>query len=79
MPSTRADFCNRLLTGPSPIGHPLVDNSSLGKVVREDLGRGFNDGWKSSFQRLSNPRVQCSAWSTQQCAIGRILHQRMLE
>ena len=75
--SDRLDKCGfrgGLLARPRPISNCLLDEASLGEMVRENLWPSRGNTRKTLFERISDPRVQCLARSTQQHAVSGVLY-----
>ena len=48
-------------------------------MVRDDLWLSIGDGSEAVAQYFGNAGVQRAPWLAQQCAVGRVLHQGVLE
>ena len=48
-------------------------------MPRQQIGLAIGDVWKLAFDRFGDPGMKRASRLAQQRAIGRVLHQRMLE
>ena len=62
-----------------PIGDRLVGDGGFAVMMREDLRPRLREVRKPLFQRLGDPPMQGLARAAQQCAVGDVLDQRVLE
>jgi hypothetical protein len=66
-------------TGGEPIVNGLVDHAAFSGMVREQLRLRDRHLLKTFVQHLHDPAMQLLSLTAQQRAIGRVLHQCVLE
>ena len=69
----------RPLSRLAPEARSLLDQPSLGAVTRQQFGLALGDLRELAFKSFGDAGVERASRLAQQRAIGRVLHQRMLE
>src|ERR1700740_3624983 len=69
----------RPMPGLSPKCGGFFDEPGLCVMLRKELGLSDHQLGEMSFERLCDLCVQSLASATQKAAVGRVLHQRVLE
>ena len=67
------------VTSLTPASDGFFDQSGFRVVLCKELGLGLDRFRETRFERSGYLPVQCLAWTAQQCAIGGVLHERMLK
>ena len=70
---------SRALAGRLPVGNGVFRKVSFGEVVREHLRLGCRDVRERLLERPGNSRVQRLPPIAQQCAVGGVLNEGVLE
>jgi hypothetical protein len=69
----------RALSGFAPQARGLLDQPCLGAVTRQQFGLGLGDVRELTLEGFGDTSVQRTSSLAQQRAVGRVLHQRVLE
>ena len=69
----------RSLSRFAPQARGLIDQPSLGAMMRQQLRLALGDLGELAFKGFGDTGVKRASWLAQQRAIGRVLHQGMLE
>ena len=77
--STSAERCQRPLSRFAPQARSLLDQAGLGAVTRQQLRLVLGDFRELAFEGFGDAGVKRASRLAQQRAIGRVLHQGMLE
>ena len=77
--STSAERVQRPLSRLAPQARSLLDQAGLGAVMRQELRLALGDLGELAFEGFGDTGVKRASRLAQQRAIGRVLHQRMLE
>src|SRR5215471_19895976 len=67
------------LAGGKPIVDRPLDQSAFRTMMREELGLRDHWLWEALLEHLGYASMQLSPRTTQQCAVGGVLHERVLE
>ena len=77
--STSAERVQRSLSRLAPQARGLLDQPGLGAVTRQQLGLALGNLGELAFKGFGDTGVKRASRLAQQRAVGRVLHQRMLE
>ena len=69
----------RPLSRLAPKARGLLDQASLGAMTRQQFGLVLGNVRELTFQGFGDASVKCASGLAQQRAVGRVLHQRVLE
>ena len=77
--STNAERCQRPLSSLAPQSRSLLDQSGLGAVTRQQFGLVLGNLGELALESFGDASVKRASRLAQQRAVGRVLHQRVLE
>ena len=77
--STKRRALQRPLSGFAPKARCLLDQAGLGAVTRQQLRLALGNLGELAFKNFGDASVKRASRLAQQRAVGRVLHQRVLE